>query len=191
MGMRGDGVNRCIESAKGVLRVHDLQNTRGWITTVNEDIPKLTAKGFAFLMGADDMIFHKGSIELAVEAMNERFPDEDGVIGFNQSNLITHCEAGFTLIGRKFLKRFEGQFLFCPDYQHYYADTELLRYAETAGKFYYCEEARVDHYHFSVYGQKKDSTALKSQMSRDIDIQTALNRDNQGLLWGHDFRRVV
>ena len=190
-GERFGGVKKCRDSARGVMKWKDLENTTGWLSAVNTYITKLHTSNLnlSFLMGADDMIFHPGAVQKAVDAMNEYFPDGDGVIGFNQSNLIGHCEAGFTLIGHKFLKRFEGQDFFCPDYKHYYADTELWKYVKSVDKFYYCEEARVDHYHFSVTGEK-DSTALISQQSREVDKETARKREEQGFLWGRDFKRV-
>ena len=190
-GERGDGPEKCIASAPNSLRAMEYVAPDGWLKTANNVIIalRLNSTRSAFLMGADDMIFHPGAVQIALDAMNERFPDGDGVVGFNQSNLVEHCEAGFTLIGPKFQERFEARGLFCPDYKHYYADTELLKYAKSVDKFYYCEDARVDHYHFSVTGEK-DSTALESQKSRATDIETARKREEQGLLWGREFMRV-
>ena len=190
-GERRGGVTECWSSANAPVAMHALLNTTGWIPAVNREIDKMMHPmcGKAFLMGADDMIFHEGAVQKAVAAMNEKFPDGDGVVGFNQSNLVEHCEAGFTLIGPKFLDRFMGQDFFCPEYKHYYADTEFWKYAKSVDKFYYCVGARVDHFHFSVTGQK-DSTALESQKSRATDKETARKREEAGLLWGRDFTRI-
>ena len=185
-GERAGGVQNCVASVGEPIAVVELINTTGWLMEVNDYVKRLDT---AFLMGADDMVFHKGAIQEAIRSMNIIYPDENGVIGFNQDNLPNHCEAGFTLIGRKFLKHLKSHGLFCPDYKHYYADTELFNYAKAFGRFYYNESARVDHYHFSVTGEK-DSTALISQASREEDKRTAQRRKAIGLLWGRDFDTI-
>ena len=185
-GERGNGIRNCVQSVGKKIALTVLPNECGWLPTVNEYIKTLDK---AFLMGADDMIFHSGAVQIAIEAMNNVFPNENGVIGFNQVNLENSCEAGFTLIGRKFIDHLRPHGLFCPDYKHYYADTELHKFATTFGRFRFIKEAKIDHYHFSVTGEK-DSTALISQQSREEDKETAKKREEQGLLWGRDFTRI-
>lgn len=199
-GEREEGVDRCIvsvlESVGEDISVSILENTTGWLKAVNglvsimSDVDNIAKSGHHFLMGADDMTFYPGAISSAVEAMDKCFPDTDGVVGFNQVNLDSgSCKAGFTLIGRKFLERFKGYDFFCPDYKHYYADTEFLAYAISIGKFHYCKDAQVDHFHHSVTGYK-DSTALISGQSLEDDRETARLRKELGFLWGRDFKRV-
>lgn len=187
MGDRMSGIIRCMDSidvsaARSVL----LKNSTGWLPAVNEALKDIEDY---MLMGADDMTFHPGSIQKALDMMDNCYPNLDGVIGFNQANLGEFCEAGFVLMGRKFIDRFPDSQVYCPDYRHYCADTELGVYAQSIGKFTYCHDAKVDHQHFSVVG-KKDKTSEVSTSYRSGDMEMAGKRKKLGYLWGHDFKRL-
>ena len=79
--------------------------------------------------------------------------DGYGVVGFNVVNMRANNDA-FVLVGREW---YEKRGLFNPEYQHFYADTELGDYAKALGKFKVCELARMKNYHPSC-GVEADAT---------------------------------
>ncbi len=185
-GNRPNTLKKAVDSIEASSLVSDIKvlvNRDGWLNAVNRVSGDITG---AMLLAADDMRFHPGTIEYAVNVMEEHYPGGDGVIGFNQVTLESFCEAGFVLVGREFLKRFPGKKIYCPDYQHYFADTELHRFAKKAGRFTFLKETAVDHWHFSVTGEM-DDTARKSRVKLSIDKSISEERMRRGYLWGEDF----
>ena len=187
MGERLDRIVRCAESLRGRASYKILKNSTGWLPAVNEALKDV--KGY-FLMGGDDMTFFTNAIDIAMEVMEDNFPDGDGVIGFNQTNLPNFCKAGFVLVGRKFIDRFPDSEMYCPDYSHYFSDPEFMAYAESVGKFVYAEDAKVLHFHPSVTG-KQDETSRHSRTHWKKDKDTSNKRKDRDLLWGRDFVKVV
>jgi len=183
-GERVIGIITCINSIdREGVNTKILKNTTGWLPAVNAALKDID--GY-FLMGADDMLFKGGAIQKALDVMEREYPDRDGVVGFNQVTLEKFCEAAFVLMGDKFMDRFPDRQVYCPDYRHYYADTEFMKYAKSVNKFTYCKEAEVEHYH-PVYTGKQDETNKVSRLSYKQDRQTASERSEKGFLWGRDF----
>ena len=186
-GERINGIVSCINSIGMTdVKTKILKNTGGWLPEVNKILKDIT--GY-MIMGADDMDFHPNAIKYAVNILKSNYPDGDGVVGFNQVTLSNFCKAGFVVMGRKFIDWFPDSRVYCPDYKHYFADTELFEYASLIKKFTYCPEAKVNHYHFSITGNM-DSTAMISKRSYAFDSETYAKRQEKKFLWGRDFNRV-
>lgn len=131
----------------------------------------------------DDSIFHPNCIKLSVEAMQQRFHDGMGVVGLNQyiDGRPMGSKGVYSLLNRKFLDHFPDGNPFCPDFYHFYPDTELVRFAESIGAFYYCESARIDHIRLN------DETTNRHLIYWDIDTETHRERMRRGYLWGKNF----
>lgn len=177
-------LQKAVDSIDVDMEVRVLENTTGWLKAVNE--AGRTIDG-AVLLAGDDMLFKPGAIQKALDVFEAYSQDTDRVVGFNQSNLKGACEAGFTLMGEGFRDRFPNRQVFCPDYGHYYADTELLRFARMVGKFTFCEAAEVLHWHFSVLGYRDDTSKLVGTLLEDDRARFEL-RQKRGLLWGSNFK---
>ena len=95
------------------------------------------------------------------------------------------------LIGRKFAERYSNRQCFCPDYVSFYADSEVGDYAEKINKFYYCEEAKLIHYHPAFYKNEVDE-AHRQVRDKEANLDKVINAERKklGLLWGKSFKLI-
>lgn len=138
-----DRVHRYFIGAQEKVTVLFNEKRIGWGKSMNNVI-RDTDHDF-YLYASDDLTFHKMTILNGMACMAAHFPDGDGVIGFNQTNMRHFCPAAFGIVGRQWLKRFPNRALFNPAYKHFCVDSELWHYAKQKGKFYFCRNAGVDH----------------------------------------------
>lgn len=110
---------------------------------------------FNLLPLSDDIEFDKGSIQKAIDAIDEKF-DGDGVVAFHVRNMQCNDDA-FLLVGKKFYEETLKRELFHSGYKHFYADTELGKIAKHAKKFFHCNEATMINYHPNA-GFQEDAT---------------------------------
>lgn len=98
----------------------------------------------------------------------------------------------FMALGADFINRFEQvQYqVFCPDYYHFYGDTELGLYAKSINKFILNEEG-VTINHPNAGNAQKDSTYFYSREMKHEDKEINSIRRNKNLLWGKDFTRIA
>lgn len=137
----------------------------------------------AVLMATDDVVFWMGAIEAAIRAMEERFPDGDGVVGFNQVNHKSFSGTGVCLVGQKFLRRYPDKKLYYPGYFHF-ACQEIERLAASLGKFWLEPEARLFHAHPSTGDGEMDRTHREARVHRAKDMAISKQRREAGLTWG-------
>lgn len=123
----------------------------------NTGVPKLvkigvegTASPLIVYLG-NDVLPQAGWLRIAVEAMKEHFPDLDGLIGLNDQFWEVGEVATHWLAGRKLLPLVDME-LFHTGYFHIACDCELTERARQAGKFVWCEEAKVYHDHPIQHG---------------------------------------
>jgi hypothetical protein len=138
---------------------------------VQIDLAETSEPGSHILPISDDIVFEPGAIQTALNALNFHFPDSDGVIGFNIKNMTEKDKSpyAFMLVGSKFFNERLNRVLFYPQYRHFFADTELGEYADSIGRFKFCEQAMLTHYHPST-GAPADATHIR----------------NRGEKWEHD-----
>lgn len=134
------------------------------------------------LYATDDIKFEDGAIEAAVRAMQEHFPDGDGVVGFNQGNR-HHSPAGVALVGQKFLRRYPNRKLFFPGYFHFSCQ-EIRRLAEKHGRLYVEKEARLIHYHPAHNHEEIDATHADARKRKAGDRNLSRVRDEKQTIWG-------
>ncbi len=157
----------------------------GWIRTVNRYLLNVTAD--IVLVAGDDIELREGCLEAIDVCFARYFPDLDGVVGINQCNLPGASKGGLLAIGGKFLERYPGNMCFCPEYKHLGADREVYEYAESIGKFHFCEEARANHFHPAFFPQEADETHRVSNRLKAGDPAIKAKRKAAGYLWGKDF----
>jgi hypothetical protein len=141
----------------------------------------LARDGYITLM--DDMEFEEGSLETALESFNRHFPDDLGVLGFNQYNLPKFNPAGCALVGRRFLDRLPWRLVYNPDYWHF-ADGELYRWALELGRFHLEEKAMVKHNHPAVTTGQADQTHADARKRKAADQALSHDRAVAGKVWG-------
>lgn len=137
----------------------------------------------AVLMAVDDIVFRPGAIEAAVRAFEERFPDDDGVVGFFQENHAHFSPTGVPLVGQTFLRRYPGKHLYWPGYFHF-ACQEIDRLASSLGKLWLEPAARLYHFHPSTGHGTVDRTHIEARVGFKRDHVLSRKRAAAGITWG-------
>jgi len=146
-------------------------------------------QGDWFLGLSDDTELLPDCLERLDEIARVTFPDTDGVIGLNQINIPDAPQGAIPCTGRKFAERFPNMQIQCPDYMYWNAEKEFEKYARSIGKFIWCSEARLNHYHPSVMPKEMDETHRElRQRTTACDMDVYEKRNAAGLLWGKDFK---
>jgi hypothetical protein len=145
------------------IKVYINRNRRGWGNSINWSIKYFEAD--YYVAASDDLLFNKDAIRKAKAKLNKSFPDGDGVIGFNQTNMRHFCPGAFVMIGTKWAQRFPERQIFYPGYIHFCVDSEHWHYAKSKNKFIFAKEAELKHI------RKHDECHKLAQKS--------LNRDRQ------------
>lgn len=148
---------------------------------------------YAFEEGADIIIPLADDVELlpgSIKAIVDTFTDSGGLdlmVGMNQTNIpdVRNCtEFAFFGVGRSFCLRYPNQQIFCPDYHHFYGDTELGLGARYFERFKFCSDARLIHHHPAYSKDAIDDTHNKSRQHQKNDVAKWEARQAAGLLWG-------
>lgn len=137
----------------------------------------------AVLYATDDIEFKDGAIEAAISSMKKNFPDEDGIIGFNQMGKQGFSKSGVALVGQKFLRRYQNRKLFCPEYFHFSCQ-EIERLGDKLNKIVLEEDASLIHYHPGWNRLEMDKTHREARIYRERDLKLSSARRAKGLIWG-------
>jgi hypothetical protein len=198
---RPEKLARCLASIERQsypgIRVHAVEDTdRLFAFGVWNRFLAHWTDGDLFVYLCDDTQLDQGCIAAAVREFENRWPDLDGVVGFHQSNIVGKggwCSSAMGMIGRTFAERFPERQAFCPDYSRFHADSELGAYAREVGRFVYCPEASLVHYHPAHCKSEMDEThsVVRTPAEVQMDRETWNERQRRGLLWGRNFERVL
>lgn len=135
------------------------------------------------LYGVDDIDFIPGSLEAAFLAFNGHFPDDDGVVGFCQTGIHAWHKTGVALVGKKWLDRYPGRRLFCPDYYHFAAQ-EIAWLADKTKRFHQCKEAQITHFNPCFDTAHMDQTHTEARARGKADRALRNTRKKAGIIWG-------
>lgn len=128
-----------------------------------------------------------------VEAWNHLVMlDFDGVVGLKIENATDGqpCRAAFGMLGKEFTRRFPDSQVFCPEYWCFYLDKELEDFATSIGRFYFCKQARIKHFHPDFVGETPDECHTHHRRNSKKDVSTNMLRRADKLLWGQSFDLV-
>lgn len=137
----------------------------------------------------DDILFKEDTLKVILDEFPAKFPDFDGVMGLRQANLPSDqaVEGAFGVIGLRYSERFPERQVFCPDYERFYADFELWKYAKSVDRFYFCQQARIEHLHPSTNRALEDETHKEVRKWLPQDRETFKKRQDNNLLWGNSW----
>lgn len=181
--------NRVMESFSDIVHlVAVVPERRMFFGNLNEHLKHCKADAMFYV--CDDVEFLDGSLLSACQCFEKYLPDTDGVLGLNQVNIPNGSDSAMGIIGMRFADRFPQRQCFCPDYISFHADAELGKYAKSIGKFVFCEEAKIVHYHPAIVKEEKDNThgIVRQFKQRDAEVRNL--RKLRNLLWGRDFKLV-
>lgn len=151
----------------------------------NDHIKKMKAD--AIMTCNDDVLFNQDTIENIFKYYTKYFPNNDGIVGINQTNIIDHLDSAFTIIGTKYADKFPDRNVWCIDYHRFYGDKELGEYAKSINKFYYCNEIKITHLHPSTDIRQLDNTHNNVRKWLNIDRRIYEVRKMRKLLYGKEF----
>lgn len=139
-----------------IVEEDDHDNPQGAPKVLKRGVERST--GELVLMLGDDNVPQKNFLFHAVAAMHFHFPNMDGMIGLNdmKTNGATGATAAMWLISKKLLPMLGGEFLH-TGYHHLYSDNELTARCRQAGKYAWCEAAKIYHDHPWEHGWSAES----------------------------------
>ena len=105
----------------------------------------LIATGDAFVLGADDVVYHDGWLDAALVALDKL--GGSGMVGFNDGRVPEHAFATHHLMTRDFIIDHMGGCFVIPVYGHQFIDLEATARARWAGKYIWAGDAFVEHRH--------------------------------------------
>lgn len=172
----------CIDHERDLI-VYFLPGHNGAVFCRNAVIRGCTG---AVLYAVDDIEFRPGAIGWAWAALNEHFPDGDGVVGFHQEGNKYH-PTGVAMVGQKFLKRYPDKNLFNPEYFHF-ACQEIYWLADKLGKFHTEKKAVLYHWHPATHKNEPkadaDTTHAEARIHKKQDMNLIKYRETSGEIWG-------
>ena len=126
------------------------------------------------LLASDDMVPQvRGYDTIIKEAMEDYFPDTDGVLWFNdgyQSRAMnTLC-----ILGKKYYDRFG--YIYHPDYISLWCDNEFTVVANTLGRQKYFEQVIIQHQHPAAGFGENDKLYNENDKYNDSDMSTFMRR---------------
>ena len=176
---------------QGITNVHTLYLEEYRVPDFwNSYLKDMKADALCYLN--DDVELFEDTLDVILEDFQREFPDTDGVLGLNQVNITDprKVESAFGVIGTKYADRYPNRQVWCPDYHRFYCDWELWRRAKDVGKFYFSENARINHYHPCTNKKLEDSTHYKVRTFLKDDKVTFQRRQVFNYLWGKNFSLI-
>jgi glycosyltransferase involved in cell wall biosynthesis len=115
------------------------------------------AEGDPIVFAADDLVWQDGWLDRAMEAHAEH---PDSLIGFNDGHWGAELSTHY-LMPRRFIVEVLGGVV-AWEYPHSFNDLETNERAKAAGRYHWCEEARVYHAHWLFGDRPKDDTDTRN-----------------------------
>ena len=146
-----------------------------------------------FMYLTDDVQLHPGCLSTARTRYLLNFPNFDGVLGLNQANFppnVKAAQGAFGMIGKNYFNQFPDNAVFCQDFYCMYVDSEMELLARKHNRFYFSQEAKLDHFHPAVNPSYMDETNKHIRRFQGKDDKVWKERRRRGLLWGNDFELI-
>lgn len=138
------------------------------VNAINRDLS--TEDEFDILINtSDDMWFVKPGFDtIVVNAMNDTFPDFDGVLHFNDGNKYGSKLMTMSIMGKKYFDRFG--YIYFPGYKNVYCDNEAMDVAKILGKYKYFPDILFNHNH-PMWGLGKwDEQYIKTENPENYKV---------------------
>jgi glycosyltransferase involved in cell wall biosynthesis len=188
-------VEKCLASIDAANKAHpetyaepiiiDDHPRLDYVARMNEGLKFASAPGDPFydglIYGGDDIIFEPDCIAVACAMMDKAFPDWNGAVMLRQNGGTRYA---FGLLGWRFVRHFPDAQVFCPDYVHYFGDTELGLYADRAGLLAFADNAQLYH------ERAQDATYQQARTAWTRDEHAFNERRKAGIVWGETFDRI-
>jgi glycosyltransferase involved in cell wall biosynthesis len=145
------------------------------------------ATGDPIVLAADDLEFEPGWLDAALETLAQ-FEDGWGLVGFNDGHwgpeLSTHY-----LMSRRFIVEVLGGVVAWDCYHHSFNDREANARAVAAGRYAWCENARVYHRHWLFGDRMQDGTDTRMLGGHQESERRFYERQAAG--FPNDYKAVI
>ena len=131
---------------------------RGCSNAWNDCLRESTGDPVVF--AADDLVWEEGWLEAALARLEE-FEDGWGLVGFNDGHWGAELSTHY-LMSRRFIVEVLGGVVAWDFYRHSFNDLEVNERAKRAGRYAWCEEARVYHSHWLFGDRPQDATDTRT-----------------------------
>lgn len=119
------------------------------------------AEGDPIVFAADDLIWHDGWLEAALTKLQE-FPDQWGMVGFNDGHWPGEELATHYLMSRRFIIEVLGGVVAWDWYRHSFNDLEVNARAKQAGRYLWAKDSHVHHQHWTYGDRPQDDTDTRT-----------------------------
>lgn len=148
---------------------------------------KLMHDADAFIPGADDLVWHPGWLDAALEAL-QILPNHQGLVGFNDLDRTDQMATHF-MITRQCIIDVMGGVLAIPAYHHYWTDPEMNARAMLASCYIWCKEAVVEH-RSAMNGKAAEDDTYRHASQWFKEDEATFNR-RRALGYPDDFEPVI
>lgn len=136
------------------------------------------SSGNPIVFAADDLDWQPGWLDAALGRLAE-FPDGWGLVGFNDGHWNEELSTHY-LMSRRFIREVLGGVVAWDFYPHSFNDAETNARARLAGRYAWCEEARVYHAHWTFGDRPQDDTDRRKLHEHAVAERTFLERQAAG-----------
>lgn len=145
------------------------------------------SNGDPVVLAADDLEWQPGWLAAALKCLAE-FPDGWGLVGFNDGHWGAELSTHY-LMSRRFVAEVLGGVVAWECYRHSFNDREANARAHAAGRYAWCEDARVLHRHWIFGDRPQDSTDTRL-LGEHPESQRAFD-ERQAAGFPNDYEAVI
>jgi len=146
-------------------------------------------QGNFFVHMGDDGMVQGDWLTIALDAHRDRLGGY-GMVAFNDLNLNGDTQVGtHVLFDRKFCKEVLGGVMLVPHYKSFCPDLEFNERAKRAGKYYWCQNAVIEHMHSS--NGKREISLYENDKVVDWVEDNKLFEDRKARGFPDDFLPVI
>jgi hypothetical protein len=141
------------------------------------------------LLGADDLRFHSGWDEVALEVAEASGAGLIGTNDLGNATVMRGLHSTHPLIRRTYAERGtvdDPSKVLHEGYGHQWVDTELCETAKARGEWVFAKQSHVEHLHYMWGKSDKDAVYEKAQSTTSEDASLFIRRLP---LWTKDLRR--
>lgn len=175
-----------VEVHDGMSVVMDWRDEHRGCSCAWNDALRLSS-GDPVVLAADDLEFQPGWLTAALRCLSG-FPDGWGLVGFNDGHWGAELSTHY-LMSRRFVTEVLGGVIAWDCYRHSFNDREANARAHAAGRYAWCETARVLHRHWIFGDRAQDATDTRTLGSHNDAEQAYARREAAG--FPNDFPPVI
>ena len=139
------------------------------------------AKNEFIMWTADDINPHPGWFRRATERFEKVFPDGLGLMILNDLHMLDQV-AGHAMTTKRFLWVLFEEAKFPPRFYHLFCDTLVADWAKSINRCHFCENAILEHMHYSIGKMEQDETSISARRG-EPETDDKIVKDDLDTVW--------